>query len=201
MIKENYIFDFGGVLLKWDPEQYFRNVVGGIEKQKWLFENIFTPEWRDRSDIYITVEKNVHILSKRHPEHSENIKLWNDDFFEIMNEIIAENWDIVRHIKNNGGKVFGLANFASDKYKQALERFPELGELDGILVSSEAYFCKPEPKIYIEALKKFGISSQSTVFIDDSKDNIQIASELGIMSHHYTSSDELRSFIQQLIKA
>ena len=63
-------------------------------------------------------------------------------------------------------------------------------QLEYIGVSRYLSFCtfscyvgvfKPDPKIYLDALEKCGVSAEETVFIDDSVRNLQGAAELGIL--------------------
>ena len=63
-------------------------------------------------------------------------------------------------------------------------------QLEYIGVSRYLSFCtfscyvgvfKPDPKIYLDALEKSGVSAEETVFIDDSVRNLQGAAELGIL--------------------
>jgi 2-haloacid dehalogenase len=187
----------GQVLLAWDPQLLFGQCVASTAEREWLFANIFDNKWRDRSDIYVTVKDNVEILAARNPTHADIIRKWDRDFFTMMPGPIKENWRIVKALQRRRRKVFALANFAADKYVEARARFGELCTLDGVLISAEARYRKPEPGIYRCACKKFAIPPSETVFIDDSVDNVMAAREVGMTAVLYTDHSELLEFIQR----
>lgn len=196
----NYIFDLGQVLVAWDPYSYFGRYFEDRRETDWLFENLFTSEWRDRSDIYVTVEENVRILALRNPLHADLIDQWNRDFFSIMHGLNEENWSTVELLQQGGRKVYGLANFARDKYAEALQKFPQLKTLDGIVVSSQVGFRKPEHGIYMRACGIFGIEAAESVFIDDSIANVAAARECGMIGYLYTCPKKLRSYVESVEK-
>jgi 2-haloacid dehalogenase len=196
--KRNYVFDLGQVLLIWDPYLLYDKCVGSIQEREWLFTHIFDGTWRDRSDFYVTVRENVDILATRIPDHAALIRKWDTDFFTMMPGLIQDNWRIVRELQRRGHKVFGLSNFAIDKYAAARIRFPELGTLDDILVSAEAKFRKPERGIYKCACERFAISPADTVFIDEHCENVLAAQEFGMSGITYTSHEELLSSIEAI---
>ena len=194
----DYIFDLGEVLLTWNPEAHFRKFLTSNDETEELFSRFFTPEWRNRSDIYVTVSQNVSILCRRYPKWAHILKRWDTDFFEIMRDVIPENFNLIKQLKDEGHRVFGLANFSTDKWGLAQQRFPELRLLDDIVVSSDVAFRKPERKIFEIALERWGTTPNQCVFIDDSMENCQTAALLGILSHPYKSHEELRSFLHRL---
>ena len=50
---------------------------------------------------------------------------------------------------------------------------------DGIILSYEAKSCKPDRKIFDYAVERFGIVPENTLLIDDGRDNIMAARNLG----------------------
>jgi 2-haloacid dehalogenase len=196
-VSRSYIFDLGQVLLTWDPHLLFGQCVASASEREWIFANIFNDTWRDRSDIYVTVKDNVDILAARNPAYADIIRKWDSDFFTMMPGPIKENWRIVRALQRRRRKVFALANFAADKYAEAQTRFSELRTLDGVLISAEARYRKPEPGIYRSACEKFALAASEAVFIDDSVDNVMAARAVGMTAVLYTDHRELLEFIQR----
>ena len=58
---------------------------------------------------------------------------------------------------------------------------------DEAISSHHIGLCKPNPEIYIAALKKLHVTPDSTVFFDDVIDNVIAASELGINAFQVNS--------------
>jgi putative hydrolase of the HAD superfamily len=50
---------------------------------------------------------------------------------------------------------------------------------------------KPEAEIYDYLLKEFNLEAESTVFIDDSRKNIEAASAKGIRVIHFKNAESL----------
>jgi FMN phosphatase YigB (HAD superfamily) len=44
------IFDFGGVLVDWNPRYLFRNYFGDDQKMEWFLGNICTDDWNIEQD-------------------------------------------------------------------------------------------------------------------------------------------------------
>ncbi|OQB97088.1 MAG: Alpha-D-glucose-1-phosphate phosphatase YihX [Spirochaetes bacterium ADurb.Bin110] len=57
---------------------------------------------------------------------------------------------------------------------------------------------KPEPEFWQHILEEEGVSAQRTFFTDDSEDNIQAASSLGIQAVRYIDADHLRRTLFEL---
>ena len=55
---KNVIFDFGGVLIDWNPEYVFLKEFRGDRAQmNWFFENICTSDWNEQQDAGYSIEK------------------------------------------------------------------------------------------------------------------------------------------------
>jgi putative hydrolase of the HAD superfamily len=73
-----------------------------------------------------------------------------------------------------------LANDVSDWSKHITEYY-KLNEYFPIKIVSADVFCrKPDKKIYEIALKRLGVSGEECLFIDNSVENLRVASEFGI---------------------
>ena len=59
------------------------------------------------------------------------------------------------------------------------EGFTARDYFDGIILSYEAKSCKPDRKIFDYAVERFGIVPENTLLIDDGRDNIMAARNLG----------------------
>lgn len=68
---------------------------------------------------------------------------------------------------------------------------------DGIVTSYEAGCCKPDPRIFHAVTERFGIAPEETLFLDDSKSNIEAASRLGFGALHMPPGSEYYNLIEQ----
>lgn len=49
------VFDFGGVLVDWNPHHLYDSYFGSKEKATWFLENICTNEWNSQMDYFSLV--------------------------------------------------------------------------------------------------------------------------------------------------
>jgi FMN phosphatase YigB (HAD superfamily) len=195
---KDYFFDLGQVPLTWDPYLLYDKLFETTRERDWFFRNILNSEWRDRSDIYVTVRENVEIHAERNPVYAGLIRKWDTHFFTMMPNLIHSNWEIVRALQMRNRRVFGLANFARDKFAAALARFPELSSLDGCVISSEARFRKPERGIYEFACRKYGVSPREAAFVDDDTENVAAARDAGMTAILYSDQLQLVTAVEAL---
>lgn len=66
---------------------------------------------------------------------------------------------------------------------------------DSINISADLKVAKPDEKIYKIILEKYNILPCETLFIDDSKDNINSAKKLGINTYLFSTPEMLESYL------
>jgi 2-haloacid dehalogenase len=76
------------------------------------------------------------------------------------------------------------------------ERFDFLRWFDGTVVSSEEGIVKPDPRIFVLLLERYGLQAASTLLIDDSARNIAAAEALGMPTIHFQSPEALRRALE-----
>ncbi len=79
----------------------------------------------------------------------------------------------------------------AETYPLRLDRFPFLGGFDGTVVSGREGVAKPEPAIFRRLLDRFGLTPNTTLTIDDTRENLETASKLGIQTAVFCSSRQL----------
>lgn len=196
--KVNVVFDIGQVLLVWDPQLLYNQLIPQEAERKAFFEDVLDWSWRDRSDFSMTVQKNCELGAIEHPEHAPLIMAWTERFFEMMPGPVPGAFSVTAELQARGHRVFSIANFASDKYSAARVRFPFLNCLDGMLVSSEVNLKKPDPKIYRAFLRKFDLHAEDCIFIDDDPQNVAGAEQVGMAGICHSSMPSTRSVLVKL---
>ena len=88
-----------------------------------------------------------------------------------------------------------ISNTTESHIKSLKSKFSFLGQLNGIITSEKAGAHKPNAKIFQYALTEAGTDISASIFIDDSRLNVESAENLGIVSHHYTGYDGLIGFL------
>ena len=84
MIK-NVIFDFGGVLIDWNPEYVFLKEFRGDRNQmNWFFENICTSEWNDQQDAGCSIAQATEERVAMFPEYESLIRMYYGRWEEML---------------------------------------------------------------------------------------------------------------------
>ena len=190
MIK-NIIFDLGNVLLDFDPEQYLIDLdYQGKIKEKLKSEIFKTEEWLMLDRGTISQEEAVKIWQQRNPDLKaeiadvmaewEKILTVKKDSLEILKSLAAKNYNL-----------YILSNFHKKAFNYVTNRYDFFNYFDGRVISAAVKMIKPEAEIYDYLLKKFDLEAEETVFIDDSRKNIEAASAKGIRVIHFKNAESL----------
>lgn len=177
---KNIIFDYGGVLLDWNPHYLYDPYFGDVEKAEWFLTNICTYEWNAQHDNGKPVAEGTAELIAQYPEWEKEIRLYYDDFMKMMGGQIPGMEEQVKELKSRGFRVFGLSNWSVETFALVRPVYPVLDLMEDMVISGVEKVMKPDHRIFELALKRFGIKADETVFVDDNPANVQAACEMGI---------------------
>lgn len=199
MIK-NIIFDYGNVLVDWNPAYLFLPVFGGDEEKcRYFTNNVCNREWFTRIDQGESMDVCVAELQKAYPEYADVIALFRDRWFDMCSGDIPGMLEIIQDLKNQGVGVYGLTNWPAETFAEARRRFKTLASIDNYVVSSAVRLAKPQPEIFRLLLSKYNLKPEECVFIDDRVDNVNAAKALGIIGIVYPgSADALRKELAKI---
>jgi 2-haloacid dehalogenase len=172
MIK-NIVFDFGGVLIDWNPLYLYNNYFGDEEKARWFIANICTMEWNVQMDAGKSFAEGVAELTAQYPEWADAIAVYDTRWREMVGGPITGMLEVARGLKAAGYHLFGLSNWNWDKFSTIMDDFPVLDELEGRVVSGQEYVIKPDPRIYDILFKRFHLIPSESLFVDDNSANIE----------------------------
>lgn len=183
MIK-NVIFDFGQVLVHFDPT-YMVGLYVSDEKDKTLLSDVIFDRlyWNELDKGTLSDEELLDLARKRLPE-----RLWD------VAETIYRNWiihlppidgmaELIRSIKATYGVRCFLLSDISKYFAENCDKAPILQLLDGCVFSGPLGITKPSKEIFEHILNKYGLSAEETVFIDDKNQNIAGANAVGIQGY------------------
>ncbi len=195
---KNIIFDLGGVLIDWNPDYMYKKIIPDQDQRKWFLENICTLDWNEAQDGGRLIKEANELLINQHPEYKELILAYYSRWEEMLSGSISGTVDIFKELKtNNKHGIYALTNWSAETFPRALEIFDFLHWFDGRVVSGEENTRKPHKEIYDIILTRFNLTPNSTVFIDDNLRNIKAAEELGIVTIHFQSPEQLRKSLQE----
>ncbi len=101
---------------------------------------------------------------------------------------IQKGINLVKWCKEHGFKVYVLSNWDSESFELLRAQNTAIFDLfDGIIISGNHNYLKPDAELYHILLKTFNIDPHDCVMIDDRIENIQTARRLDIHGIHYAS--------------
>lgn len=176
---KNIIFDFGGVLVDWNPRHLYRKIFSSEEEMEYFLTQICNGEWNARQDAGRPFAQAVAELQKQYPQYAAQIAVYFDRWEEMLGGEIPGMADLVRTLKRKGYKLYGLTNWSAETFPVARAKYAVFDALDGMVVSGEEKVIKPDPEIYKCLLSRFQLRAPDCLFIDDSPANVAAARQLG----------------------
>lgn len=181
---KNFIFDFGQVIVKFEPEYMTSAYVKNAEDVKLVKDIVFDRLYWDKLDAGIITDEEVKKgISSRLPENLKDLACTVYDNWYYNLPIIDETVELIKKIKEKGGKLFLISNI-SKGFATNYNKVPKIKEIfdlfDGLVFSGPIKLAKPNKEIFNYALKKFDIKAEESIFFDDNKDNIAGADSVGI---------------------
>ncbi len=198
MIK-NIIFDFGGVLLDWNPHYLYDPYFGDVEKAEWFLTNICTYPWNAQHDAGKPVAEGTTELVAQYPEWEKEIRMYYDEFEEMLSGQITDMEDYIKELKGRGFRIYGLSNWSVETFAMIRPKYPILDLMEDMVISGKEKVMKPDAKIYQIALSRFGIKPEESVFIDDNVNNIIGCKAAGIHGIVFKDAGQLRSDLEKLL--
>lgn len=173
---KNIIFDFGGVLMDWNPRYFFKDYFNDDEKMEFFLKNIADDDWNAEQDRGRSLAEGTEILIAKFPEWETEIRAYYDNWTTMLRSDIPENVAVLRKLEHSEYDLFGLTNWSAETFPYALENYDFFDIFKGkIVVSGEEKLIKPNPEIWEVLLERYNIKANESVFIDDNAKNIETA--------------------------
>jgi 2-haloacid dehalogenase len=187
---ENIIFDFGGVLVDWNPRHFYKDHFKDEKEMEYFLKNICNDEWNLEQDKGRTLIEGTVLLQNKYPEHYSMIQLYYDKWEIMLKSDIPETVSLLYRLKTKY-KIYGLTNWSAETISFAYDRFSFFKEFDGIVVSGQEKMIKPNNQIYQLLLDRYNLKAENTIFIDDNINNIKAAEEVGMYGIHFKNPSQL----------
>ena len=196
----SYIFDIGGVLIKYDHEAAIKHLAGSGEYNIEAIRTLFMEDL-----LYLTQTGRIAMADfyETHVKRAmPGITLEGliEKYIEYF-EVNPEGFELMLELKNRGRKVYILSNLA-EYHKVALEhKIPGFFEHSILnFLSYDMGYYKPEAEIYQDVIRKTGERPENLVFFDDLPQNIEGAKKAGMKGMVFSNDRilEIREFISRL---
>lgn len=193
------IFDYGNVLLTWDPRNIYRNFFpNDPEGMERFLREVNFADWNLQQDKGRPFVEGVALLSQQFPHYAHLVQAYHERWIDSVGEPVAGTIGILKRLKQAGYSVYGLSNWSAETFPQARKRHAFFDLLDDMVISGEVGHVKPEPEIYHIMLAKIGRPAQECLFIDDALPNVHQAQRMGFAVIHFQSPKQLEASLRDL---
>ena len=187
----NIIFDFGAVLVDWNPYYLYDPYFGDHAKAEKFLQTIHAFDWNAQVDAGRSPKEVTEERVALFPEWEKEIRLYFDRWIDMIGGEIPGSADVVREFKERGYGIYGITNWSAETFPLVRHRFPVFDLMDGMIVSGFEHLLKPDPAIYRLLLDRYGLKAEECVFIDDRDVNIEAARAVGMKGIVYTGPEAL----------
>ena len=193
------IFDYGNVLIEWDPRRVYRRYFPNDHQamESFLAEINFM-EWNAQQDKGRSFKEGIAVLSNAFPHHAPLIKAYHDHWKDSIGGSITGTVEILKRLKQAGYLIYGLSNWSKETFPYAHDKYDFFEFFDDMIISGFVGLVKPDPAIYHLILTKIKKPARECLFIDDSAVNINQAKQLGFKTIHFKSPGQLGDELEQM---
>lgn len=194
---KHIVFDLGQVLIAYDMEAPYRELVPDEAARRKFFDDVNIHDWNLEQDRGRDWREAEDALIADFPHHEPLIRAFRARWWDMIPGAIDDNVAIVDELIDRGLDVTALTNWAPDTFVEARRKFPILSRFRGITVSGDVGLIKPDVAIYDRHVRDFNLTPGNTLFFDDNKTNIEGARAAGWNAELYVSTDTLRSDLRR----
>jgi len=196
---DTVVFDLGGVLMEWEPRRLYRTMFAGDDDaMEHFLATVCTPAWNDELDRGLPFATGVDRLIAAHPHHAANITAYQTRWEEMLGPPLDDAVAVLRDLRDAGVPVYALSNWSAETFPVARRRFDFLDWFDGVLISGDVGITKPDPRIFDELCRRFGLDPARSVFVDDRDVNVEGARRYGFTGVLFVSGVSLRAELSAL---
>ena len=112
---KNVVFDFGGVLIDWNPRYLYREIFKDEARMEHFLSEICSPEWNEKQDAGRSFNDGVKELVAIFPEMSNEIALFRDRWDDMVGGEVKGTPEILYELKSLGFSLYGLTNWSGEE--------------------------------------------------------------------------------------
>ena len=191
MIK-NIVFDFGGVLVDWDPHYLYDAYFGDRARADWFLAAVCPFDWHTRMDAGEPVADCLAERKALFPEWAAAIQVYYDRWLEMIRGQIPGMEELIRELRTRGYRILGLSNWSAELFRITRPHYRIFDLIEGMIISGEERMVKPDEAIFRLLLDRFSIRPEESLFIDDNPDNVAAARRVGLHAVRFQNAEQLQ---------
>ena len=187
------VFDVGGVLIHWDPDIPYRDLIADEMRRRWFLSEVCSPQWNLEQDRGRSWAAGEAELIARFPAEEKLIRAFRERWPEMIPHALEDSVVLLEGLVAQGRDVTLLTNFNDETFAEARARYPFLDLARGATVSALVGLLKPEREIFDHHAQTFRLDAGATLLIDDSQANVDGARAAGWQAVQFIDPARLRA--------
>ena len=190
------ILDLGNVVLNWDVEGILASLNMDFGVRNRLRAELFShQDWVDLDHGVTTEAEVLDAICARSPLSPAQVEATLEATKRSM-QPLPETLKLMQEIDAAGLPMYCLSNMSRESYAH-IRDFEFFGLFSGIVISGIERCMKPDPAIYRLILDRFELETDTTLFVDDSRANIDTAQGMGIQTFHFRRSPDCYKVLRE----
>ncbi len=196
---DTIVFDLGGVLIDWNPRYLYKKIFDTEEETEKFLSEVCHGVWNAQHDAGKPFQEGVDELTEKYPEYSEEIQAYFDRWIEMIGGEITGTSELFHELADSGNyQMLALTNWSHETFPLVFNEYDFFQRFEGIVVSGVEKLIKPDPTFYQVMIDRYQINPETSLFIDDNKDNIEAGAKLGFQVIHFQSPEQLKQELLSL---
>jgi len=196
---KNVIFDLGGVLITWRPEEIIATVFDAPDLQALIKREVFQhPDWLRMDHGHL---EETDAIQRFHGRTGVPLaKL--EELLEFVRESltpIPESIELLNELAAQGIDLYCLSNMPAFRFDYIRPLYPFWDHFKGIVISGVVKMIKPDREIFEYLLTKFQLQPSASVFVDDYPINLEGAQGVGLRTILFRDAHDCRRELQSLM--
>jgi putative hydrolase of the HAD superfamily len=196
----NVVFDFGGVLVNWRPQEIIESFYAEPHLREALRTHAFQhADWLDMDRGTLDEASVVRRCAARMARPESELRALFEHVRAALTPI-EPTVALLRELRQRSGlKLYGLSNMSEAIFAHLDGQHDFFKLFDGIVVSAAVKLLKPEPAIYEHLRERFALEFAESVFIDDLARNVESARQAGLPAIQFVTADQVRRELAPLL--
>lgn len=198
------VFDFGGVVFQWRPEQLLRRVLpqhvhDDASARDWLanFFQGYGGDWGEFDRGVIGADGLVERIARRTTLSVAEVRAVVDAVPAEL-QPVPETLALIEALHAAGHELFYLSNMPAPYAEHLTKTHAVMARFRAGVFSSQLHVIKPDARIFELAAQRFGRPPQELLFLDDSLINVEAARQLGWGALHFRSAAQAAAEMRAL---
>jgi putative hydrolase of the HAD superfamily len=196
----NVVFDFGGVLVNWRPQEIIDSFYAEPHMREALRAHAFHhDDWLDMDRGTLDEASVARRCAARMARPESELRALFDHVRAALTPI-EPTVALLHELRGRKGlRLYGLSNMSETIFAYLNGRHDFFKLFDGIVVSAAVKLLKPEPAIYEHLRERFALDFAESVFIDDLPRNVESARRAGLPAIQFETTEQVRRELEPLL--